>query len=884
MLIEKPKPINSDVIHQFVAAMAKRELQLSDDVIADGEWHRCNAMNVTNGKNDGSYKLCLDGPVPWGFYHNFTDGQGAEYWRGDPTHILTDAERRELERQLEVSRIESDKRTVEMAEKATQRAREIWAASKLVARHPYLKDKRIKPHGVRVSEHGQLIVPLYGPDDREPVNLQFISESGDKCYLRGGRVTGCFFRIEGDYSHIVIAEGFADAASINEATDYCVAVAFTCTNLGCIARMIRAELNGVDKSIWKEQVRAVKALGLQPERRGTSINTKLVIAGDDDWKNKNNPGLMAALEAARTARALVTLPKFDNPRKREETDFNDLAITHGEEAVREDIKAAVEPNVLLERVLRRRPHFAHSTAMVQELVALKQNDRPFYEELLGKLKPKVRIGHLDRQINAAIKVAAESPSDEPGEIYELFPHWAVEPWDQPVDTGALLNAIKAKTTRYVATLGQRAIVPALWTMFTWVHESVATHSPILDITSAEANSGKSTLLGVINFLAWRTILSVDITGPALFRSIAKWQPTFLVDEADKAFGKNDDLRQVVNSGWTRGQGVIRCHPETHEPFVFSTFAPKALSMKGKNLPDTTLSRCIFIELKRKQTDEKVADFRHVDDAEFAELRRKLARWAADNAETLRAALPETPPGFDNRRRMNWYLLFAIAELAGKKDAAWNAANKIERSGSRDDASIGTRLLADIREIFDAASDAEQRTGILSRVLVARLTQEPEKPWAEYRRDKPLTQRQLADLLSLFGIRSEEVHPDDDDHGKGYKRVRFEEAWERYLPREIPLPPQKPQSDPRNRANPSVRRITEQNRSAHKASAARIENEGLAYGRNGLRACADRNRDSPPSQKKSHKYPVNRAAREAYVRRAVARVERARQKRKKAPIG
>jgi putative DNA primase/helicase len=878
---------NSDTINQFLAAMARRELQLSDgcELVADGEWQRCDATNKINGKKSGSYKLCLDGPLPWGLYRNWTDGKDVDYWRGELNHTLTDAERAELERRLEASRIEHEARAAEKAEKATKRAREIWAAAQPAsASHPYLKRKGIEPHGVRVSEHGLLIVPVYA-GDVEPINLQYIDDYGNKSFLRFGRVKGCFFRIEGDYSQVIEAEGFATGALINEATGYCVAVAFNCGNLGVVARMIRAELSGLEKSIWKVQDQANKALGLQSERRKTSIHTKLIIAGDDDWKTEGNPGLMAALEAARTARALVALPHFGKGRKDGETDFNDLARVHGKDAVQDDIANAVEPNILLERVLRRRPHFAHSAAMVHELVALKQNDRPFYEVLLGKLKSKkLRITQLDRQVNAAIKLAEVSASeqDDEGDAI-LFPHWAVEPWDQPVDTAALLDAIEAKITRYVATLGKRAIVPALWTMLTPVHEAAATHSPILDITSPEANSGKSTLLGVINFLVWRPILSVDITGAVLFRSITKWLPTFLIDEADKAFVKNDDLRQVVNAGWTRGQGVLRCHPETYEPFLHPAFAPKALSMKGKNLPDTTLSRCIFIELKRKQTDEKVEDFHHVDDAEFAELRRKLARWAADNADTLRAATPATPPGFDNRRRMNWYLLFAIAELAGKKDDAWSAANEIERSGTLDDASIGTRLLVDIKEIFDAASESEQETGLLSRVLVERLTEDSEKPWAEYRNDKPLTQRQLAALLSPFGIRTEEVHPNNDkkQHGKGYKWPWFKEPWKRYLPPKIPSPPQKHLSDPRERANPSGRSVTEQNRSAQKARAARIENEGLPYGRNGLRVRADRNSDSGPSQKKTLEYRPNEQARLEYARRAVKSLERERARRKRA---
>jgi hypothetical protein len=85
------------------------------------------------------------------------------------------------------------------------------------------------------------------------------------------------------------------------------------------------------------------------------------------------------------------------------------------------------------------------------------------------------------------------------------------------------------------------------------------------------NSGKTTLLKLVG----------SITGPALFRSIEKWGPTIAIDEADTAFVNNDDLKDVVNSGWTRGDSVIRCDPETRETRPYSTFCPKAIGMIGR---------------------------------------------------------------------------------------------------------------------------------------------------------------------------------------------------------------------------------------------------------------------------------------------------------------
>jgi hypothetical protein len=82
----------------------------------------------------------------------------------------------------------------------------------------------------------------------------------------------------------------------------------------------------------------------------------------------------------------------------------------------------------------------------------------------------------------------------------------------------------------------------------------------------------------------------------------------------------------------------------------------------------------------------------------------------------------------------------------------------------------------------------------------------------------LTQNQLARLLGQFCIISEEVHPQGEKHGKGYKRHRFEDAWKRYLP-----PPQpKSGSEARDRANPTATGTSANFRSARNFGSARFK--------------------------------------------------------------
>jgi hypothetical protein len=375
----------------------------------------------------------------------------------------------------------------------------------------------------------------------------------------------------------------------------------------------------------------------------------------------------------------------------------------------------------------------------------------------------IRVGELDK-IVALARGESKKPAAPP-----LYKHWNVEPADEPVDGAALLRAIKETIQSYIFMSEEQATAVTLWVAFSWLHEheSAVTHSPILFVTSAEKDSGKTTLLGVLNFLTRRSLQSVEISGAALFRSIEKWQPTLIVDEADDTLANNSDLRSVINSGWTRGQGVIRCHPETHEPQVFSSFAPKIVSMKGRNLEDTTLSRLIIITMRPKRANdpnEHVADFDHLDNETFARLRSQLMRWTQDNADALAKAAPETPPSFHNRRRANWRTLLAVAEAAGgdwKKDG-WKAALAIEAIAATFDPSMGVQLLGAIK----GALEARGTDRITSAGLVDDLVADETAAWATYNKGKPISQRQVANLLKDYGIKPRVIKLKDGSTARG----------------------------------------------------------------------------------------------------------------------
>jgi len=92
--------------------------------------------------------------------------------------------------------------------------------------------------------------------------------------------------------------------------------------------------------------------------------------------------------------------------------------------------------------------------------------------------------------------------------------------------------------------------------------------------------------------------------------------------------------------------------------------------------------------------------------------------------------------------------------------------------------MGVMLLADCRQAF------RDDDAIRSADLVTKLATDPERPWAEYNRGHPITQRQVAKFLGGrggFGIISVNVRPKVGPQGKGFRRIDFEEAWASYCP-------------------------------------------------------------------------------------------------------
>jgi putative DNA primase/helicase len=219
---------------------------------------------------------------------------------------------------IERDRVEREARHVEAAAEALK----LWEQATEAGESPYLSAKGVRGYGVRYTAARALLVPMRDAAGKL-WNVQTIkpmrpADGGpDKLFQKGGRKSGSMHWC-GDPEGapvLLIAEGYATAASVHEATGRPVCVAFDAGNL----------------------LHVVRAL------RGRYRDARLQVCGDDDTateaRTKRNPGREKATEAAKLAGGV---PVFPVGLPDGASDFNDMHTHVGLDAVHELVEQAIQ--------------------------------------------------------------------------------------------------------------------------------------------------------------------------------------------------------------------------------------------------------------------------------------------------------------------------------------------------------------------------------------------------------------------------------------------------------------------------------------------------------------------------------------------------------------
>jgi phage/plasmid primase-like uncharacterized protein len=293
-------------VEHFRQAM-EREGLAPPSHLPPGVLIRFHGIGETNGSKSGWAKLFEDEQA--GVFGCWKTGL-SQTWHMQHDCIRTAKEQAEdRQRVNEAQRIRQEEQSKQYIA-AAERARQIWDGAKPAPEnHPYLQRKKIQPHGLRVDQQNNLLIPVMIGGTLS--SLQFIDRDGDKKFLPGGKTKGGHFTL-GDptqASTLLLCEGFATGASLHEATGHPVVLNFTANNLLPVALELRANYP----------------------------DTTIAICGDDDVRTDGsvNTGRAEATDAANVIKGLLCMPALDGKK----CDWNDVHVQRGLDAVRVALSA-----------------------------------------------------------------------------------------------------------------------------------------------------------------------------------------------------------------------------------------------------------------------------------------------------------------------------------------------------------------------------------------------------------------------------------------------------------------------------------------------------------------------------------------------------------------
>ncbi|MGQ0429064.1 MAG: DUF3631 domain-containing protein [Gammaproteobacteria bacterium] len=398
--------------------------------------------------------------------------------------------------------------------------------------------------------------------------------------------------------------------------------------------------------------------------------------------------------------------------------------------------------------------------------------------------------HRARRIGEVLREQTASVAPRPTGAAK--PTTAEQFADLGLDGAAILADVERFLLRFVAYPSEHArVAHVLW--IAHAHLMAGWEStPRLAFLSPEPASGKSRSLEVTELLVPRPVSAINATPAYLFRKVSdpNGTPTILFDEIDTVFGpkakENEEIRGILNAGHRRGAMAGRCiiRGKTVETEELPAYCAVAMAGLGQ-LPDTILTRSIIVRMRRRAPGEVIEPYRRrLHAAEGHRLRELLATWARVVAPSIGESYPAMPAGVEDRAADCWEAPLTIAALAGGSwpDRAAVAAVALVAQSRESNPSLGVRLLADLRVVFDGA------LSLTTEEIITRLCRIEEAPWSDLK-GHAIDARRLAVMLRPYGVASRRLR-EGASVLRGYHVEDLADPWQRYLP----TPPVAPVAD------------------------------------------------------------------------------------------
>ena len=281
---------------QLRDAIISANLTPPDEIIMDGQIHRFKSS--LKAKDKSGWYIVYSDNVPMGRFGCWRSGVEGSF-KADVGRKLTAAEEMSFIKRMAEAKAMRDAELQRQREIAANTVEIIWSECTAAhPEHPYLKRKGIDVHGARVTGDGRLVVPLYD-EDGEISSLQYIDATGKKLYHSGG-ATGSRYWMLGELDKtLYIAEGFATAATIREATNRAVVVAYSASNLVPVTEIMRRKY-GATQDIVIVADNDASGVGLRyAEQASAKYGARIVmppIQGDANDYVQSGHDLLTLLE------------------------------------------------------------------------------------------------------------------------------------------------------------------------------------------------------------------------------------------------------------------------------------------------------------------------------------------------------------------------------------------------------------------------------------------------------------------------------------------------------------------------------------------------------------------------------------------------------------
>lgn len=212
-------------------------------IIADDKWQQASAPGDTARWFSGAYTAKqVNAEFAIGCYFSRKDPDTKYKWHSKAKTKLSPEEKKEIDRTIAADKKRKEKEEKRRHDRVSERLTRVYDRLPILTNHPYLTRKGVKAYDLRHRIKGNEIVLAIRDSSGRITTIQRIDEAGNKYLWRGGKKQGSYISVgsaEISPSVVCIAEGYATAASIREATEFAVFAAIDSGNLLPVASALR---------------------------------------------------------------------------------------------------------------------------------------------------------------------------------------------------------------------------------------------------------------------------------------------------------------------------------------------------------------------------------------------------------------------------------------------------------------------------------------------------------------------------------------------------------------------------------------------------------------------------------------------------------------------